>query len=157
MGNELVYVCGTNYIAVSTLEQIYQKYGYHVLSRVLRLCIGTWEGDMNSFSGNVLNGITKLVVAFGDQMNDEVFKEKVGAISVKQLIRTAKDRHAGSMGYAEAMLLEYNGKKKNPAQRLSMTKLHARDSSIFSGLEEQLDGETDWGREEINTNTTELA
>ena len=36
--------------AVSTLEQIYQKYGYHALSRVLRLCIGTWEGDMNSFS-----------------------------------------------------------------------------------------------------------
>ena len=46
--------------AVSTLEQIYHKYGYHTLSRVLRLCIGTWEGDMNSFSANILNGITKL-------------------------------------------------------------------------------------------------
>ena len=44
--------------AVSTLEQIYQKYGYHTLSRVLRLCIGTWEGDMNSFSANILNVIT---------------------------------------------------------------------------------------------------
>ena len=46
------------------------------------------------------------------------------------------------MGYAEAMLIEYNGKKKNPAQRLSMNKLHARESSIFSGLsdlEEQED------------------
>lgn len=75
--------------AVSTLEQIYQKYGYHTLSRVLRLCIGTWEGDMNSFSANILNGITKLISVFGDQLNDEIFKEKVGAVSVKQLVRTA--------------------------------------------------------------------
>ena len=110
--------------AVSTLEQIYQKYGYHTLSRVLRLCIGTWEGDMNSFSANILNGITKLISVFGDQLNDEIFKEKVGAVSVKQLVRTAKERHAGSMGYAEAMLIEYNGKKKSPAQRLSINKLH---------------------------------
>ena len=71
--------------AVSTVEQIYQKYGYHTLNRVLRLCIGTWEGDMNSFSANILNGITKLISVFGDQLNDEVFKEKVGAISIKQL------------------------------------------------------------------------
>ena len=87
-------------------------------------------------------GITKLISVFGDQLNDEIFKEKVGAISVKQLVRTAKERHAGSMGYAQAMLIEYNGKKKNPAQRLSMNKLHARESSIFSGLsdlEEQED------------------
>ena len=130
--------------AVSTLEQIYQKYGYHTLSRVLRLCIGTWEGDMNSFSANILNGITKLISVFGDQLNDEIFKEKVGAISVKQLVRTAKERHAGSMGYAEAMLIEYNGKKKNPAQRLSINKLHARESSIFSGLEDSSAPDEDW-------------
>ena len=69
------------------------------------------------------------------QLNDEIFKERVGAISIKQLVRTAKERQAGSMGFAEAMLIEYNGKKKNPAQRLSINKLHARESSIFSGLE----------------------
>jgi len=120
--------------AVSTLEQIYQKYGYHILSRVLRLCIGTWEGDMNSFSANMLNGIAKLISVFGDQLNDETFKERVGAISIKQLVRTAKERQAGSMGFAEAMLIEYNGKRKNPAQRLSINKLHARESSLFSGI-----------------------
>ena len=38
------------------------------------------------------------------------------------------------MGFAEAMLIEYNGKKKNPAQRLSINKLHARESSLFSGI-----------------------
>ena len=136
--------------AVSTIEQIYQKYGYHVLSRVLRLCIGTWEGDMNSFSANILNGITKLISVFGDQLNDETFKEKVGAISVKQLVRTAKERHAGSMGYAEAMLIEYNGRKKNSAQRLSINKLHTRESSVFSGLEDgtNADAEDDWSSED---------
>lgn len=129
--------------AVSTLELVYQKYGYHVLSRVLRLCVGTWEGDMNSFSANIINGITKLISVFGDQLNDEVFKEKIGAISIKQLVRTAKERYAGSMGYAEAMLIEYNGKKKNPAQRLSINKLHARESSIFSGLEDSVHTDDD--------------
>ena len=129
--------------AVSTLELVYQKYGYHVLNRVLRLCVGTWEGDMNSFSANIINGITKLISVFGDQLNDEVFKEKIGAISIKQLVRTAKERYAGSMGYAEAMLIEYNGKKKNPAQRLSINKLHARESSIFSGLEDSVHTDDD--------------
>lgn len=98
---------------------------------------------MNSFSANILNGITKLISAFGDQLNDEVFKEKIGAISVKQLVRTAKERYAGSMGYAEAMLIEYNGKKKSPAQRLSMNKLHSRESSIFSGLEDSVHTDDD--------------
>ena len=129
--------------AVSTLELVYQKYGYHVLNRVLRLCVGTWEGDMNSFSANIINGITKLIAVFGDQLNDEVFKEKIGAIPIKQLVRTAKERYAGSMGYAEAMLIEYNGKKKSPAQRLSIHKLHARESSIFSGLEDSVHTDDD--------------
>lgn len=99
---------------------------------------------MNSFSANILNGITKLISVFGDQLNDEYFKERVGATSVKQLVRTAKERHAGSMGYAEAMLIEYNGKKKSPAQRLSINKLHARESSIFSGLEDSSGSDENW-------------
>ena len=91
---------------------IYLKYGYHTLSRVLRLIIATWEGDLNSFSANMLKGVAKLVVAYGDSLNDEVFKEKLGAISIKLLTRTAKERRPGSMGFAEAMVLEYNGRKE---------------------------------------------
>jgi len=30
--------------AVSTLENIYDKYGFHILDHTLRLIIGTWEG-----------------------------------------------------------------------------------------------------------------
>ena len=109
--------------AVSTLEAIYQKYGYHILSRVLRLIIGTWEGDCNSFSANIMNAVAKLCVVYKEQLNDETFKEKVGAVSIKQITRTAKDRRPGAMGFAEAMILEYNGKKKSNAGKLFMNKL----------------------------------
>lgn len=125
--------------AVSTLEQIYQTHGYHMLSRVLRLCAGTWEGDENSFSANILNGITRLVYTFGNQLNDEVFKERVGALSIKQLVRMSKERCPGSMGYAEAMLLEYNGKKKNISQRLSMNKLHMQGTAGLCSLLSDVD------------------
>ena len=88
-------------------------------------------------SGNILNGITHLVLAFGNNLRDELFKEKVGAISIKMLTRTAKERRPGSLGYAEAMLLEYNSKSK---YRLPMTKLWAKNGTAYDS-EEMVDGE----------------
>ncbi|MBE6980696.1 MAG: hypothetical protein E7437_00035 [Ruminococcaceae bacterium] len=127
---------GPNVIcAVSTLEQIFKKLRFHGLRRVLRLIIGTWEGDMNSFSANMLNAVAKIVDVFGDVLDDDIFKEKLGQISIKQLIRTAKDRRAGSMGVAEAMIIEYNGKKKNNAYRLHINKLYAKEHSILKKVE----------------------
>lgn len=111
--------------AVSSLESIYKKYGYHALSRVLRLCVGAWEGDPSSLSANMLNGVARLVVTYGDKLKDEEFKEKVGAISARQIGRQAKERCPGSMGYAETMVMAYNGKKKTLQGRLSMSKLHS--------------------------------
>ena len=125
--------------AVSTLEAIYSKYGYQVLNRVLRLIIGTWEGDSNSFSANIMNAVTKLCVVYKDQLKDEVFSEKLGAISIKQLTRTARDRRKGSMGFAEAMVIEYNGKKKSNAGKLFMNKLYARDVSLWIEPDENED------------------
>ena len=119
--------------AVSTLEAIYAKYGYHVLNRVLRLCIGAWEGDANSFSANILNAIAKLVVTYRGRLDEDIFKEKVGAISVKQLVRNAKDRRPGSLGFCEAMIIAYNGKKKSIEHRLSMNKLYAKELAFAEG------------------------
>jgi len=99
--------------AVATLEYIYQKYGFHVLDRTLRLCIGTWEGEINSLSSNVLKGLSHLVVAFDENLRDDIFKDKVGAFSARDIGRTAKERKAGSFGYAEAMLIAYNKKMKS--------------------------------------------
>lgn len=107
--------------AVSTLEDIYNKHGYHVLDRVLRLCVGTWEGEANSLSSNMLRGVARMVVAFGEEMRDDLFKEKVGRYSAKEIGRQAKDRRAGSLGFAEAMLMAYNYKMKH---RLRWGKLY---------------------------------
>ena len=119
--------------AVSTLETIYTKYGYHMLNRVLRLCIGAWEGDANSFSANVLNAVAKLVVTYRERLDEDIFKEKVGALSIKQLIRNAKDRRPGAMGVCEAIIIAYNGKKKSVEHRLSMNRLFAKEADFVEG------------------------
>jgi hypothetical protein len=98
--------------AIACLEDIYLKFGFHVLDRTLRLCIGTWEGDYHSLSANMLKGIAMMIVAFGDSMKDDLFKEKVGAFSAREIGRIAKERRAGSRGYAESILIAYNKKMK---------------------------------------------
>ena len=99
--------------AVGALERIYDKYGYQMLDHVLRLIIITWEGEPKSFSGNMLKGVCRLLIAYGDKINDSVFKEKLGVISIKEIAKIAKERRAGSLGYAEAMLIIYNKRLKN--------------------------------------------
>lgn len=122
--------------AVSSLEAINRDYGINTLSRVLRLVIGAWEGDMNSFSANILNAVAKLVVVYKDHLNEDVFAEKVGTLSIKALTRIAKERRAGSMGFAEAMIIEYNGKKKNQAYRLNIRQLYDKDVALWARSEE---------------------
>ena len=100
--------------AVGTLESIFDKYGYDLLDRVLKLIIITWEGELKSFSSNILNGTARLINVYGDTIKDETFKEKLGEISIRELSKTAKERRAGSLGYAEAMLLAYNKRNKKP-------------------------------------------
>ena len=100
--------------AVFTLENIYDRFGYHTLDRVLKLCVGTWEGVPQSLSSNMLNGVAKLVTAYGDSLKDTLFKERLSRVSIKEVSRTAKDRRAGSLGFAEALLIYYNKKTHNP-------------------------------------------
>lgn len=96
--------------AVATLENIHDKYGYHMLDHVIRLIAATWEGASQSFSANMMNGLARFLNAYGDAIKDDVFKEKLGKISIKELARTAKDRRSGSLGFAEAILIYYNKK-----------------------------------------------
>ena len=79
--------------AISTLEKIYDRYGQKIL-------------------GNVLMGIAKIIVAYGDSLREDVFKDHVGKMSVKSIIRTARERRPGALGYSEAMMLAYNAKNK---------------------------------------------
>lgn len=118
---------GTGMIcAVATIENIYDKYGYNALDRTLSLCIGTWEGDNDSLSGNMLSGIARLVDTYGDSIKDERFKEKLGSFSVREISRNAKERGGGSLGYSEAMLRLYNKRAKSS---LPMSALHRSDPS----------------------------
>ena len=98
--------------AISTLEKIYDRYGQKILDSTLRLAIATWEGETTSLSGNVLMGIAKIIVAYGDSLREDVFKDHVGKMSVKSIIRTARERRPGALGYSEAMMLAYNAKNK---------------------------------------------
>lgn len=100
--------------AVAALESIHDKYGFHVLDRTLRLIIAAWEGTPKSFSANMMHGVARLIHCFGDDMKDDLFAEKLGRISIKELSRTARDRRAGSLGYSEAILLAYNKKSQKP-------------------------------------------
>lgn len=102
--------------AVGALESIYDKYGFDMLDHVIKLIVMTWEGELKSFSANIMNGIARLLYAYGDSIKDEIFKDKLGEISIKELIKTAKERRAGSLGYSEAMLIFYNKKMKRPLQ-----------------------------------------
>ena len=99
--------------AVGALESIFDKYGYNLLDHVLRLIIAAWEGEPKSFSGNMMNGVARFLAAYGTRINDSVFKEKLGEVSIKELTKTAKERRAGSLGYAEAILIIYNKRLKN--------------------------------------------
>lgn len=53
----------------------------------------------------MLNDVAMLVAAYGYQIKDTVFKERLGRVSIKTLSQTAKDRHVGSLGYAENILI----------------------------------------------------
>lgn len=112
--------------AIAAIVSIYDKYNVHVLDRCIRLCIGAWEGEQYSLTANILNGIARMVAAYGDTLKDDVFKEKLGVVPIKVLTRNAKERRPGSLGFAEAMVLFYNRKCK---YRLSMKKLYANNAS----------------------------
>ena len=100
--------------AVGALESIFDKYGYDMLEKVLGLIIMTWEGEQKSFSANIMNGMDRFLYSYQDKVSETVFKEKLGIISIKELTKTAKERKAGSLGFAEAMLIYYNKRLKCP-------------------------------------------
>ena len=99
--------------AISTLENIHDRYGYQTLERVLRLCVSAWEGDPQSLNAAMLNAVARLVNCYGDMLKESTFKEKLSKIPVKVLIHSAKERRGGTRGYAEAMLIEYNKRLRN--------------------------------------------
>ena len=118
------------------MENIYDKYGYHVLDKTICLLLATWEGENNSLCANMLKGTARIVSTFGDTLREDVFKEHVGRVSVKTIIRNAKERRPGALGFAEALLIAYNAKNK---YRLSIRKLYGKSDA--DDLEDPADEE----------------
>lgn len=109
--------------AVSALEYIYDHSGYEILSRTLRLVVGAWEGSQLSLGASMLKGVAKLLSVYEINIKDDVFVDKLSNVSEKEIIRTARERRGGTMGFAEAILLVYNKKMHNP---LPLEKMYVR-------------------------------
>lgn len=126
-----------NIAAITTIENIYEKYGYQVFSNVLRVVIATWEGECYSLSSNVLNAIAKIIITYGDGFDEEIFKARLGEIPIKQVLRVGKERGGGALGVAEAMVLAYNGKKKSDINKLPIQKMYAKNELEAALIEVQ--------------------
>lgn len=98
--------------SISALEWIYENFSYHVLDRALRLCVATWEGDSYSMNGLLLKAIAIMIVIYKDDLRDDLFKDKVGSISAKDVSRFARERGGGSLAVVEVLLTEYNKRMK---------------------------------------------
>ena len=109
--------------AVAALESLYDKYGYEMLNRVLNVIIGTWEGEPTSLRSSVIIGTAKLLDAYGEDIPDEAFRERLSAYSIKEICRSAKEKRMGSLGYAETLLVYYNKRCRNP---LTFEKLYSK-------------------------------
>ena len=126
--------------AIKALEDIYEKLGVDALSRTIRVCVNTWEGDVKSLSGNMLKGLAILLAAYDDKLKDDIFVDKLSCVSIKELTRNAKDRKNGPYGFAEAMFLKYIYKCRTNLSldilhRFKFTRPKSKAKVINEGLE----------------------
>lgn len=126
--------------AVSSLEFIYDKYGYETLNRTLNLAVGTWEGEPQSLSAGMLKGIAKMLDVYKDEIDDDRFKERLSRASVKEIVRTAKERRDGSFGFVEALLIAYNKKTRYPLPWDKLYSKRTRKSRNSESLSESDSG-----------------
>ena len=127
--------------AIATLEKIVDKYGMRMLDQTISLCVAAWEGDLYSLSANMLMGIARLIATYGDDLQLDIFKERLGIISPKVIIRSAKERRPGSLGIAETLLIMYNKRCK---RKLSIRKLYGNSAADLSYDESEDEEDEDY-------------
>lgn len=137
--------------AISTIESIYHRYGLNTLDRTLRLCVASWEGEPDSLTANIIKGIALLVTAFGDSLRDDLFQEKVGKFSSREISRSARERKMGSMGYAEVMLAFYNKKTRYPLRWAQLHELQSQRTGIMGNTGVDEADELDEGTAPVRT------
>lgn len=125
--------------AISALEFIFNKHGVKVLEDTLYLAVATWQGDPFSLAANMLKGIAKLLVSYGDLLKFDLFVDRLSRVTAKEVTRIAKERRNGSLGFAEVLLQTYNKRTKYP---LKLNKLYnAKEENDYEILEEDQDAD----------------
>lgn len=81
-------------ISSSTIDEIYENYGYVNLKQTLSLIKNTWGGDKDSFHHNIMKAVSTLLTAHA-YLNEVIFIKEVGKVSVNNLIRLGKEKRAG--------------------------------------------------------------
>ena len=76
----------------------------------------------------MLKGVAKILYVYKSSLKRDVFIEKCGKISIKEISRLAKDRKNGSSGYSEALIIFYNKRTKNP---LPLDMLYSRVDNVI--------------------------
>lgn len=111
--------------AISTLVYIYEKYGCKILDATIRLCVATWQGENNSLSSYILKAVAVIIHVYQQELNEELFKEKLGLIPINQITRSAKAMQNGTkgLGYAITILNFYNHRLSKP---LEVSKLYTQ-------------------------------
>lgn len=46
----------------------------------------------------MMNGLARFLYAYQDKISDDIFKEKLGEVSIKELTKMARDRRTGVGG-----------------------------------------------------------
>lgn len=136
-----------NICAVKSLESIYDTYGNAMLDKVLCLLIGTWQGETQSLSSQMLLGTALLLDAYKDKVDDEVFKERMSSQPIKAIIREAKERNGGSLGYAAALWKYYNSRTRGP---VDFEPLYVAKKKAKKGRMAQLHTETEISNQETD-------
>ena len=111
--------------AISTLVYIYEKYACKILDATIRLCVATWQGENNSLSSYILKAVAVIIQVYQQELNEELFKEKLGLIPINQITRSAKAMQNGTkgFGYAITILNFYNHRLSKP---LEVSKLYTQ-------------------------------
>ena len=123
--------------AVSTLVYIYEKYGCKILDSTIRLCVATWQGENNSLSSYILKAVATILYTYKQELNEELFKDKLGLIPISQISRSAKGMQQGTrgQGFAITILNFYNHRLSRP---LDVSKLYTKktfsDSDNYMNL-----------------------
>jgi hypothetical protein len=134
----------SNICAVAALEFIFRKYGYHVLDQTLYIALSTWEGDPVSLCASILKGIARLLVSFGSNLKMDLFVERLSRVSAKEIVRSARERNNGTLGYAEALLSYYNKKTKYPLRWSKLYSARGDDEGETDEIDELDSGSPDF-------------